>query len=64
MNIYTYYISIFTCNTTICYLVIGRKNNNIHTYTVTLSCKHVILYKRLCKYFTCEYVYTMKACDE
>ena len=64
MNIYTYYISIFTYNTAICYLVIGRKKNNIYMYTLTLSCKHAILDKRLCKYFTCEYVYTMKASDE
>ena len=41
-----------------------KKKNNIYTYTLTLSCKHVILDKRLCKYFTCEYAYTMKACDE
>ena len=51
-------------NTAICYLVIERKKNNIYTYTLTSSCQHIILDKRLCKYFTCEYAYTMNACDE
>ena len=47
-----------------CYPVLRRKKTNIYTYTLTSSCKHVTLDKRLCKYFTSEYVYTMKTCDE
>ena len=41
-----------------------QKKNNIYTYTLTSSCTHVTLDKRICKYFTCEYAYTMKTCDE
>ena len=56
INICLQHFNMLTCN--------RNKKNNIYIYTLTCSCKHVILDRRLCKYFTCEYAYTMKACDE
>ena len=56
MNICLQYLNMLLCN--------GNKNNNIYIYTLTCSCKHVILHSRSCKYFTCTYVYRMKAYDE
>ena len=41
-----------------------QKKNNIYTYTLTSSCTHVTQDKRICKYFTSEYAYTLKTCDE
>ena len=38
--------------------------NNIYIFTLTCSCKHVILHSRPCKYVTHKYVYRMKAYDE
>ena len=56
MNICLQYLNMLPCN--------GNKNNNIYIYTLTCSCKHVILQSRSGKYFTCKYVYRMKAYDE
>ena len=56
INIYIQHCNMLPCN--------RKKKNNIYTYTLTSSSKHVILDKRLCKYFTYEYAYTMKAGDE
>ena len=56
MNICLQHLNMLPCN--------GNKNNNIYIYTLTCSCKHVILHSRSCKYFTCIYVYRMKAYDE
>ena len=56
INICVQHCNMLPCN--------RKKKNNIYMYTLTSSCKHIILDKRLCKYFTCEYAYTMKACDE
>ena len=55
MNICLQHFNMLSCN--------RNKKYNIYIYTWTCSCKHVILDRRLCKYFICEYAYTMKACD-
>ena len=56
MNICLQYLNMLPGN--------GHKNNNIYIYTLTCSCKHVILHSRSCKYITHKYVYRMKAYQE
>ena len=56
MNICLQYLNMLPGN--------GHKKNNIYIYTLTCSCKHVILHSRSCKYVTHKYVYRMKADHE
>ena len=56
MNICLQYLNMLPDN--------GHKKNNIYIYTLTYSCKQVILHSRSCKYITHIYVYRIKAYQE
>ena len=57
-----YSLQIFThttyqyLHTTLQYVtMLSEEKKSIYTYTLTSSCTHVTLDKRICKYFTSEY---------